>query len=161
MDTNVKAMHIDYNDFHRLCLDALIAYNPDYKEISYIKSGNHLRVKNFDNVSQHIVDYWKKRSQIETVDKMCNGLVIDGFMVSNKEGAIINQPPKEYIKMLEAFFPEVLTDKQSQEILFKMHPEHINKEENLEKNYHYSYKSFKEIYEFLKGLHLIAVNKIH
>lgn len=159
MNTNTSALHIDYNDFHKLCLDALIAYSPDYKNLHYVKCGNQLRVKEFNNFPEHLLSYWKKRNASHSDEKLNNGLVIDGFVTAKTKTEADDKlltPPKEYLKMLNALFPEVAHD-EATDILYKMHVD-THKEHETE-DHKFSYKSFKEIFEFLKTYGLIAPHK--
>lgn len=159
MNTNANALHIDYNDFHKLCLDALIAYSPEYKNLHYTKCSNQLRVKEFEDLPEHLLSYWKKRNANHSDDKLNAGLVIDGFVIAQSktepEEKLLT-PPKEYLKMLNALFPEV-TEGQSAEMLYKMHIDTHKEHETQE--HRFSYKSFKEVFEFLKTQGLIATHK--
>lgn len=161
MNTNKNALHIDYNDFHRLCLDALIAYAPEYKSIHYVKCGNHLRVKDFTNLPEHLLTYWTNRNGGDHSEKH-NGFIIDGFVVSQlQEEATeeqLNTPPPCYTRMMSALFPELTDDQSAQDFLYKMHIDNHKDTQN-DVNYKYSYKSFKEIFEFLKTKDLIVPTK--
>lgn len=150
---NDNEMHLDYHDFHKLCLDALVAYSPGHSNLKYSKVNNKLRVTKFDSIPTHIQNYWQKRNNVHNNEE----LAIDGFIMSYPDHNEIKcEPPKEYTNMLDMLFPEVIQKEDHAKQLFKMHPDHHYNEEQ---NHKFTYKSFKEIYEYLKHIGAIADKK--
>ena len=161
MFTSPDPLHMDYNDFHKLCLDALLVYCPDYKGIKYVKVGNKLRVRNYEGMPKHILHYWIKRNGCHESE----GLAIDGFAIAYTDLPITDLPhrvPDEYNRMLNALFPDVVQQHECREALAKMHPDYtyynrLTEEDS--KEYQFSYKSFKEVFEYLKSINAIVDTK--
>jgi hypothetical protein len=155
---NSNILHMDYNEFHKLCLDALISYNPHYKNIQYSIVGHKLRVRKCEGMPDSLINYWLLRNGVMFNEHPAPGLAIDGFSMQYENLDIHNLPnnvPVEYMRMLNILFPEFLENSEYKEHLARMHPDttyHNYADQNNETKYQYTYKSFKEIFEYLKHI---------
>lgn len=162
--------HMNYLNFHRLCLYTMAEMYPGYfKDTDMVlKSGTQLRVKNISTSCIALLRYYRKYNNLEWNGVNPHGIVIDRFVREHEVErryaeddwdsfdiaySSVSPEPAPEIKELLKNFPKACSNAQLMEKINKMHKDKVITHNDFNaqggSKYEFTYKSFKEIYTLL------------
>jgi hypothetical protein len=147
--------HMNYLNFHRLCLYTMAEMYPGYfKDTDMVlKSGTQLRVKNISTSCIALLRYYCKYNNLEWNGVNPHGIVIDRFVREHEVERRYAPEPAPEIKELLKNFPKACSNAQLMEKINKMHKDKVITHNDFNaqggSKYEFTYKFFKEIYTLL------------